>query len=136
VASRVWRALGALFTPGRFDRGGRWGEKVASRYLEAAGYEVLAANFRVRGGEADLICAKDGIVVAVEVKSRQSFRFGSAAQAVTPRKARRVMMAGRAFCRRRGISLAKLRGDVVTVERASSSREPLVRHLPGGLGDA
>lgn len=135
-ASRIWRALGALLAPERFDRRGRWGEKVASRYLEAAGYEILAANFRVRGGEADLICAKDGFVVAVEVKSRQSFRFGTAAQAVTARKARRVMLAGRAFCRRRGISLARLRGDVVTVERASPSPEPIVRHVPGGLGDA
>jgi putative endonuclease len=109
---------------------------VASRYLEAAGYEILAANFRVRGGEADLICAKDGYLVAVEVKSRQSFRFGTAAQAVTARKARRVMLAGQAFCRRRGISIARLRGDVVTVERVLSSREPLVRHVPGGLSDA
>jgi putative endonuclease len=132
----IWLSLGALLGLERFDRRGRWGEKVASRFLEAEGYEILAANYRVRGGEADLICGKDGLVVAVEVKSRQSFRFGTAAQAVTRRKARRVMSAGRAFCRKRGISLSRLRGDVITVEKAPSSVEPLIRHVPGGLADA
>ena len=134
-ARRIMLSLAALLGLERFDRGGRWGEKVASRFLEAAGYEILEANFRVRGGEADLICKKGGLIVAVEVKSRQSFRFGTAAEAVTRRKARRVLAAGRAYCRRRGISLSKLRGDVVTVEKAASSDQPLVRHVPGGLAD-
>jgi len=128
--------LKELFRFGGFDLGGRWGEKMAARHLEGLGYSVLVFNYRVKGGEADLIVAKDGLVVAVEVKSRRGRRFGTAAQAVTRAKARRVLLAGRVYCRKNGVSLSKLRGDVVTVEETENSSSLRVEHWPGGLRDS
>jgi putative endonuclease len=112
---------------------GARGEGIAAEFLESQGYCVRSRNFRVRGGEADIIAAKDGLVVVVEVKTRSTGRFGSPAQAVNDRKSRRVVRAGRTFCRRQGLSLARLRFDVVAVEWPHGGGEPRIRHYPGAL---
>ena len=36
---------------------GRWGEALAADHLRRAGYQLLAANWRSRFGEIDLIAA-------------------------------------------------------------------------------
>lgn len=51
---------------------GAWGEVVASRYLRENGYAILAANYRTRFGEIDLIACKDGYLAFIEVKTRRS----------------------------------------------------------------
>ena len=104
---------------------------MAARYLEERGYGLLERNYRIRGGEADLILKLGECVVVVEVKTRQGGNAGAAITAVTPEKARRVWRAARAYCRRRGISLARLRVDVVTVESGPEKSRPEVRHFPG-----
>ena len=113
---------------------GRSGEVAAARYLEGAGYTVVARNFRTRGGEADLLTTKAGLVHAVEVKTRANRAFGTPAEAVTHKKARRVLRAGRAYCRSKGISLSKLRCDVVAVESDGEGRFT-VRHYPNAFAD-
>ncbi len=112
-------------SPKRF---GREGEKAAARYLEKAGYKILAVNFGARGGEADIIAEKDGLVHAVEVKSRSNRAFGSPEEAVTPLKTRRLMRAAYSYCRSRNISLSKLRLDVIAIEPDSSGALAIRHH--------
>ncbi|GAA0506530.1 YraN family protein [Deinococcus depolymerans] len=62
-------------------------EDRAEAHLRALGREVLRRNYRVPGGEIDLISREpDGTLVFTEVRQRRSARFGSAAESVTPRK--------------------------------------------------
>ncbi len=130
--SRLLRAL-RRSSPGSRDRTAREGEALAARYLESHGYRILARNFRVRGGEADLLVEKEGWLVVVEVKTRRSRRFGSALEAVTPTKARRVLRAGRVFARRMGISLARLRADVVALDYPKGGGAPRLTHIQDAL---
>ena len=125
--------LRALFALRARDTG-RWGEDLAADHLGGLGYRVLERNYRVRGGEADLICSKGDLVVVVEVKTRLVRGFGAPQEAVDRRKARRVVKAGRAYCRRRGISLANLRMDVVSVEGDPAGGTPRIRHFVSALG--
>lgn len=93
---------------------GRWGERCVARHYEAVGYEVLDQNWRVRGGELDLVVAKGDEIVFCEVKTRSSDRFGSGFEAVDGRKQRilrRTAMAWLDSHDRRG----RLRFDVATV---------------------
>ena len=69
---------------------GRWGEQLAARYLQRRGYELLAANYRSRFGEIDLIAARGAYLVFVEVKLRRDDRYGSAAAFVDARKQLRL----------------------------------------------
>lgn len=116
------------------DLGAR-GEALAEAHLRRQGYEILARNYRVRGGEADLIARQGGCVVVVEVKSRRSQRFGAPVEAVNRRKVRRVLRAGRLFCRAHGLPLASLRGDVVAVDWPPGAGQPSIRHWPSALAD-
>ncbi len=49
---------------------GRFGENAVAYYLEKKGYRILKRNYRVKGGELDIIAEKDGVVAFVEVKTR------------------------------------------------------------------
>jgi putative endonuclease len=109
------------------------GERLAAEYLMGLGFEIVERNFRVRRGEADLVVTKGNLVVVVEVKTRASSRFGSPAQAVTHVKSERVYRAGCAYCRSRGITLSRLRCDVVTVDVSEEGAEPQIRHYPGAI---
>lgn len=65
---------------------GAFGEKTAAFYLEKKGYTILRRNFRIKGGEIDIIAQKDGIIAFVEVKTRTPDFISSGAEAVTRRK--------------------------------------------------
>lgn len=66
-------------------------EARAAAFLIAKGYRILAKRFRTPQGEIDLIAAKRGLIVFVEVKARA--RLDDAAYAVTPRQQQRIIAA-------------------------------------------
>ena len=45
------------------------GENKACSFLQEHGYSIIERNFRIRGGEIDIIAQKDDFLVFVEVKS-------------------------------------------------------------------
>jgi putative endonuclease len=68
---------------------GRYGERVAGRYLRRHGYKVLYRNFRApRGGEVDIVCRDKSCdtLAFIEVKTRRSLAFGAPAEAVNSAK--------------------------------------------------
>lgn len=69
---------------------GKYGERVAARYLLQHGYDILETNWRGRAGELDIIARKGRIAVIVEVKTRRGLQFGHPASAVNHRKLRRM----------------------------------------------
>ena len=72
------------------QRLGARGEERAADWYRAAGYEVIARNWRCADGELDLVVARPGELVFCEVKTRTSDRFGVPAEAVTAAKQRRL----------------------------------------------
>ena len=52
------------------DAIGRYGERVAARYLSDAGMEIVDRNWRCPAGELDLVARHGRIVVFAEVKTR------------------------------------------------------------------
>lgn len=81
---------------------GREAERLAGQYLECRGLRVIQCNFRVRGGEIDLICRDGKVLVFVEVRLRSRNDFGGAAASITATKRRRIIMAARHYLARRG----------------------------------
>lgn len=71
-----------------------WAEELAERALLAKGYTLLQRNYRLRGGEIDLVLrALDSTVVFVEVRQRRGSTFGGAAGSISTAKQRRVRRA-------------------------------------------
>lgn len=61
-------------------------ESRAAAHLETLGREVVARNYRILGGEIDLVSREGGVLVFTEVRQRRNARHGSAAESVTARK--------------------------------------------------
>lgn len=76
---------------------GREAEALAARHLEGHGLRVVARNFRVRGGEIDLICRDGRVLVFVEVRQRSRSDFGGAGASITISKQRRIVLAARHY---------------------------------------
>ncbi len=76
---------------------GAWGEELAAQYLKNKGYTVAGLNYRVRGGEIDIIAQDRQNLVFVEVKTRKSGRFAEAREYVTYAKRQRLILAARLY---------------------------------------
>lgn len=77
-------------------------EALAARYLTDRGLTVVERNFRVRGGEIDLICRDGPVVVFVEVRLRQHTGFGGPAASITAAKRARLILAASHWLARHG----------------------------------
>lgn len=92
------------------------GERAAARYLEARGCEILAAQWRCRYGELDLV-ARDpnGTICFVEVKLRGEGAIGLPREFVDSRKQARLRKAAMAYLAETGLDDAPARFDVAEI---------------------
>ncbi|HEY57677.1 MAG TPA: YraN family protein [Anaerolineae bacterium] len=118
----------------RLQRRGRWGEKVAARYLAARGYRILARNVRTPYGELDLIAQQGDEVVFVEVKTRTSLAFGWPEEGVTGRKLRHLAAAAQAWLGDHPNVGAVWRVDVIAVLVQPGRETVQIRHYEDVLG--
>ncbi len=72
-------------------RRGRGAESLAALLLRAKGYRIVARGYRCPVGEIDIIARRGAVLVAVEVKARES--LDAAAEAIEPRQRRRIVRA-------------------------------------------
>lgn len=77
-------------------------EQLAADFLLRKGLAVVARNFRVRGGEIDLVCRDGKATVFVEVRLRSRNDFGGAAASITAAKQGRLIFAARHWLMRHG----------------------------------
>ena len=111
---------------------GRWGEDLAVRHLHAQGLEVVDRNWRCRDGELDIVARDGRCLVFVEVKARSGTGYGEPAEAVSPRKARRIhALAAKWLAEHRPEGRWDVRFDVVSVLRTRGL--PQVLHLRGAF---
>ncbi len=73
---------------------GAAGEDAVAEWYAERGFELIDRNWRVRGGEIDLIVSDGRVLVFCEVKTRTSDRFGTGLDAVTPTKQARLRRLG------------------------------------------
>ena len=76
---------------------GQWGEEQVAEKLRRDGWIIAARNFRCRFGELDLVAENKIFLAFVEVKLRKNDRFGSACEAVTLSKQRKLRAAAQYY---------------------------------------
>ncbi len=103
----------------RQQRFGKKSERLAAEFLKRTGYRILETNYRSKLGEIDIIAREKGTIVFVEVKARNTSRFGSPKGAVTPAKQRKISMAALDYLKRAGQTGASARFDVVAIDTAA-----------------
>lgn len=75
---------------GRNNIAGAWGEAQAAEYLRKKHYKLVAAGYRSRFGEIDLIVKDRKFLVFVEVKLRKNGSFAQAMEYVDRHKQDRL----------------------------------------------
>jgi putative endonuclease len=109
---------------------GKWAEDIAASHLIEQGLRILERNYRVRGGEIDLIARDNrnnrdnpnspGVIVFVEVKQRARADYGSAAEAITGRKIQLIRRVALLYLGRDDIAC---RFDAVLIEGTAKKHQ-------------
>lgn len=107
---------------------GKKGEDAATEFLRKKGYKILERNFRTQFGEVDLIAREDNVLVFIEVKTRQSTKYGMPEESVTPRKIASIIRTGQYYKLTHPDTPDLIRIDVIAVELVRNS-DVTIRHL-------
>jgi putative endonuclease len=95
---------------------GKRGEDLAHRYLERAGFKVVARNYKPgQDSEVDIVASFGELLVFVEVKTRTSDEHSAPERNIGEDKERHILRAARAFATRAGIDWDKVRFDIISI---------------------
>jgi putative endonuclease len=104
---------------------GRMGEELAAEFLQASGFNLVAANYAVPVGrspggvaisaEIDLVAYEETTLCFIEVKTRRSDWFATPEKNVDLRKQRQITRAALGYRRILGLGESEYRFDVVSV---------------------
>ena len=114
---------------GRNNLSGAWGEAVAAQYLKKKHYTLVAAGYRCRFGEIDLIVQNRAFLVFVEVKLRKGAAFAQAREYVDGRKQERLRLTASMYLSQNPTELQP-RFDVVEIyaPEGTATRNPKIIH--------
>lgn len=83
---------------------GQQGEKLVAILYKDKGYSIIGTNVRLFGvkqfGEIDVIATRHKVLVFIEVKTRRSTTFGTAAEAVDYFKQRKLVKTVKLYLQR------------------------------------
>ena len=115
---------------GRNNLVGAWGEQIAAEYLRKKRYKLLAAGYRCRFGEIDLIVSDRKYLVFVEVKLRKSAQFAKALEYVDRRKQDRLRTTAEMYLSQNPTELQP-RFDVIEIyaPEGTATVRPEIRHM-------
>jgi putative endonuclease len=119
---------------GRNNLSGAWGETVAAEYLRKKRYKLLAAGYRCRFGEIDLIACDRKYLIFVEVKTRKDGDFALAREFVDARKQARLRSTAEIYLSQNPTVLQP-RFDVIEIyaPQGIQTKDPQINHLEGAF---
>ena len=91
------------------------GEAKAKQFLIEKKYKVLETNYTTKIGEIDIIAKYKDMIVFVEVKDRQTKRFGLPREAVTPYKQRKIRLVATQYLQSHKLLGNKVRFDCIEI---------------------
>lgn len=115
---------------GRNNVVGSWGEQIAADYLRKKRFRLVAANYRCRFGEIDLIVSNRKFLVFAEVKLRMSDKFAEAREFVDRNKQARIRTTAEMYLSQNPTSLQP-RFDVIEIyaKDGIETKYPVINHL-------
>lgn len=91
---------------------GKFGEDYTADYLINKGLEIIARNFRRKGGELDIVALDGKMLVVVEVKSRKFGSLTDGLDAMTYQKRRNIIRTAQRFIDETDVEFDEMRFDV------------------------
>ena len=107
---------------------GRYGEELATNYLQKKGYRIVENNFRTRFGEIDIVCYDHDILVFVEVKTKIGHDFGEPEDMVNKSKLSKVKNMGEVYLQDKKLDV-ECRVDVVGIVLDEDGKVERISHF-------
>ena len=109
---------------------GAWGEALAAEFLRKKRYKIIAAGYRCRFGEIDLIAQNKQYLVFVEVKLRKNADFVAAREYVNRGKQDRLRVTASMYLSQNPTKLQP-RFDVVEIYApdGAATKAPEITHV-------
>lgn len=107
---------------------GKSGEEIAEKFLVEKGFKIIERNYFFGRGEIDIIADDDGILVFVEVKSREAIDFGEPENSITMGKRRQIRKVAEGYLYEKNISGVEARFDVVAIKWEQG--KPVINYYP------
>ena len=101
---------------------GKKGEVLAVNYLQKKGYHILDLNWRFKKAEIDIIALKEGVLAAIEVKTRSSDYFGNPQDFVNSKKINLLVEAVDEYVISKNLDV-EVRFDIVAILKKNESFE-------------
>ena len=98
------------------QKSGKIGEAIAVAFLKKSGYRIIEMNYRCSLGEIDIIAIEKKVLVFIEVKSRNTDRFGLPQAAVGIKKQRKLSMLAQFYLQEKKLQQCRARFDVIAVK--------------------
>ena len=95
---------------------GKWGEDQAARYLAAKGVVIIERNIQTEYGEIDLLGIIDDCLLFIEVKTRQTKKYGFPEVSVNKLKMNHMIKAALKYIQDHDNLLNDWRIDVISIE--------------------
>lgn len=107
----------------------KFGEDIASKFLQKKGYKIIDRNFRRGYGEIDIVAVSDDTLVFIEVKTRISGEFGTPLEAITSWKLKALIRTAQFYKLTHQKLPDSLRIDAVSVMLSDSTTVETIEHV-------
>lgn len=105
---------------------GKEGEEIATAHLISKGYKILARNYRSGRAEIDIIASIEDWIVIVEVKTRETDKYGNPEESIGTGKVNMLAQGAEDFLLDRDLH-NNVRYDVISIIKNQYKTE--VHHL-------
>ena len=94
---------------------GNIGEVLSVNFLKKQGYKILSINFKTKFGEIDIIAQDKDTIVFVEVKRRETLKFGRPIEAIDYRKELKIKRVAEYYLNKTKNYEVNVRFDVIEI---------------------
>lgn len=105
---------------------GNFGEGLACNYLKKQGYNILERNYRIKGGEIDIVAREGNVLVFIEVKTRFTHEYGLPQESITSWKLSALLKTALFYIQKVNWGDREYRIDFISIDFSEEKDNPRI----------
>lgn len=107
----------------------KFGEEIASKYLQGKSYKIIERNFRKGYGEIDIIATFNNTLIFIEVKTRTTDLFGGARESISRSKIHTLVNTAQFYKKLHPNLPESLRIDAILINLSHKNNAEKIEHV-------
>ncbi len=129
MLKRLKKFFGNLFYSSKCFNLGKYGERVACRFLKRKHYKIIDKNWRYKHAEIDIIALDDDILVFVEVRLRNKTALVRGIESISRNKKSAIKKACAEYLNKYISHITTYRFDVIDIEHDYVNNSDTIYHF-------